>query len=87
MIKFTSRKEGSLADMQHQKTTITIMFEPTNVKFSGTPFVRNMENVNTLRNYPLQQGTNDKMQGTLEINRHIYNAKHFHHTTNKFCDD
>jgi hypothetical protein len=55
-------------------TPISIMFEPTNFKFSGIPFVRNMENVNTIRNYLLQHGAKDKMRGTFEISRHIYNT-------------
>ena len=55
-------------------TPISIMFEPTNVKFNGNPFTRNMENVNTIRNYLLQHGAKDKMRGTFEISRYMYNT-------------
>jgi hypothetical protein len=33
-----------------------------------------MENVNTIRNYLLQHGAKDKMRGTFEISRYMYNT-------------
>jgi hypothetical protein len=38
------------------------------------PLVRNMENINMIRNYLLQHGAKDKLRGASEICHHIYNT-------------